>query len=100
MWQIIISLWIGGLIGVTVMALMNVSSRSDPTISSEAMMVMEAQHKVIVKFHTTLVNLLHQSTKPDWSYELVNGNNKAFLTEVVSVIESINLEDEENGTDN
>lgn len=96
MWQIIISLWIGCFIGVALMAIMNAWSASDDLLAE---FIMEAQHTSILKLHTTLVDLLHQSTGPDWGYELVNGDNKPFLTEVVSVIESINLEDEQNATD-
>ncbi len=102
MWQIIISLWIGGFIGVMVMALMNISRSSDDRLALLALKsIIEAQHKAIKRLYTTLVDLLHQSTGPDWDYELCNGLNRAFLTKVVATIESINIvEDKQNGTDN
>ena len=53
---------------------------------------MEAQHERIKILYTTLVELLQQSTGPDWDYHLASGDNREFLQKVSTVIESTNME--------
>lgn len=89
MWQITIAFMVGGTIGIFLMALMNISAKSDIDLAD---FIMEAQHERIKMLYTTLVELLQQSTELDWDYHLASGDNREFLQKVSTVIESTNME--------
>jgi hypothetical protein len=95
MWQITIAFMVGGTIGIFLMALMNTSAKSDIGLAD---FIMETQHKKIIMLHTTLVELLRQSTGPNWDYHLASEDNREFLQKVSTVIESINMENKEDET--
>ncbi|MCK5614469.1 hypothetical protein KAR91_72060 [Candidatus Pacearchaeota archaeon] len=95
--QILLAFAVGGLFGVGLMAMMNIASSSDERLAD---FIMEAQHEAITRLHAGLVDLLAAATNPDWDMELYNGDNREFLTEITTLIESVNVEEHQNGTDN